>query len=111
MKTLWRNYSLSIVAGLLFLVGLLAFAVVKWFDYRYELSLDGASIDTGNYLMRFASIVLQNWQSELLNVVAFVVLGSLFVHRNSSQSKDSVDEMQATLSRIERRIEQVERSR
>jgi len=107
MRALWRNYSLSIVAGLLFLAGLVGFAVVKWFDYRYELSLNGANIDAGNYVLRLASIVLSNWQSELLNVLAFVVLGALFVHKNSSQSRDSMDEVQEALARIERRLDEL----
>lgn len=105
MQKLWRNYSLSIVAGTLFLTAWIVFGVVKWFDYRGELALQGASLDASTFLLRFGSITLQNWQSEMLNVLMFVVLGALFVHRSSSQSKDSIEEVQQALARIEQRLD------
>jgi hypothetical protein len=43
LKNLWRNYSLSLVAGVLFLLTWVAFGVIKWFDHRYELSLMGTA--------------------------------------------------------------------
>lgn len=108
MKTWWRNYSLSIVAGVLFLVTWIAFGVTKWFDYRYELQLLGVSPDAGHYAMRFLALTLQVWQSDILNLLMFVVLGALFIHKNSSQSKDSTDEIQEALARIESRMNRMD---
>ena len=38
MERLWRDYSLSITAGVLFLITWLVYAVVEWFDFRHEMS-------------------------------------------------------------------------
>ena len=51
---------------------------------------------------------LQNWQSEFLQLLTFVVLTSFLVHRGSHESKDSNDKMQAQLQRIEQRLEHIE---
>jgi SNF2 family DNA or RNA helicase len=51
---------------------------------------------------------LENWQSEFLQLLTFVVLTSFLIHRNSPESKDSDEEMQRSLNRIERRLKSLE---
>lgn len=47
-------------------------------------------------------------QSEFLRLLTFVVLTSFLIHRNSHESRDSEDEMQRTLNRIEQRLKSLE---
>jgi hypothetical protein len=49
-----------------------------------------------------------HWQSEFLQLFSFVVLSALFIHRGSAESKDSDEQMQKSLDRIERRLKALE---
>ena len=48
---------------------------------------------------------MENWQSEFLQLLTFVVLTSFLVHKGSHESKDGDEEIRATLERIERKLE------
>ena len=65
-------------------------------------------LEVGDFLWQFWTSTLENWQSEFLQLLTFVVLTSCLVHRNSPESKDSDDEMQQALSRIEKRLKTLE---
>jgi hypothetical protein len=39
----------------------------------------------------------ENWQSEFLQLLTFVVLTTFLIHRNSHESRDSDDEMQKVI--------------
>jgi hypothetical protein len=47
-------------------------------------------------------------RSEFRRLLTFVVLTSFLIHRNSHESRDSDDEMQRTLNRIEQRLKSLE---
>ena len=47
-------------------------------------------------------------QSEFLRLLTFVVLTSFLIHRGSPESRDSDDEMQKSLNRIEKRLKALE---
>jgi hypothetical protein len=53
---------------------------------------------------------LENWQSEFLQLLTFVVLTASFIHRGTHESRDSDDEMKAILQRLEARIARLDRS-
>ena len=53
MGRLWRDYSLSITAAVLFAVTWLVYAVVEWFDFKHEMSWYGEPVAFGSYLTRF----------------------------------------------------------
>ncbi|MGH2585870.1 MAG: DUF6766 family protein [Dehalococcoidia bacterium] len=46
----------------------------------------------------------ENWQSEFLRLLAFVVLTSFLIHKGSHESKDADEQLQATVDRIEQRL-------
>ena len=50
---------------------------------------------SGDFLGEFSQSTLENWQSEFLQLFAFVVLAALFVHKGSAESKDSDDRVEA----------------
>ena len=53
----------------------------------------------------------ENWQSEFLQLFSMVILTSFLVHRGSHESKDQDEKVDATLARIERRLERIEQAR
>ena len=52
---------------------------------------------------------MENWPSEFLQLLTFVVLTTYLVYRGSHESKDQDDEVFATLQRIESRLDDIER--
>ena len=111
MRRSWRDHNLTIVATTLFLVTFAAWAVVAWTDYASEASKHDKTADVGGYLSRFWAFTLENWQSEFLHIILLVVLTTFLVHRGSSESRDSDDRMEASLERIEKRLERLESQR
>lgn len=95
MKHLWKDYNLSVVLAALFLASWVGQAVVQ-FLFAHE-TWDQFWVST-----------LENWQSEFLQLLTFVTLTSFLIHRGSPESKDSDEEMQASLTRIEERLKTLE---
>lgn len=82
-----RNYSLSLVLAALFLVSWMA---------------QGAAQATaeGFSWAKFFEGTFENWQSEFLQLLTFVVLTSFLIHKGSHESKDGQE-------RLERKIDAV----
>ena len=103
----FRDHLLSIILFGLFLVSLLG---QYYFQYRHEVeealqhgqAPSGAT--SGEYLTSFLASVFENWQSEFLQVVTFVVLATYFIHRGSPQSRDGDDEMSADIKAIKEKL-------
>jgi hypothetical protein len=108
MKHLWRNYSLSITLAVLFFVSWFAQLVTQWFHWANEQREHSQPLEVGDFLWQFWTSTLENWQSEFLQLLTFVVLTSFLIHRNSPESRDSDDEMQRSLNRIEKRLKALE---
>ncbi|HYP06108.1 MAG TPA: DUF6766 family protein [Bryobacteraceae bacterium] len=111
MKRLWSNYNLSIVLALLFLVCWVIQTWTGWMHFQAEQMEHGQTPELfGNsgYVWQWAAATFENWQSEFLQLLSFVVLTSFLIHRGSHESKDSDEEMQATLARIEQRLASIE---
>jgi SNF2 family DNA or RNA helicase len=108
MKRLWRNYSLSITLAVLFFVAWLGQLVTQWFTWANEQQEHNQPLEVGDFLWQFWTSTLENWQSEFLQLLTFVVLTSFLIHRNSPESKDSDEEMQRSLNRIEKRLKSLE---
>ena len=47
---------------------------------------------------------VENWQSELLQLFAFVTLAALYIHKGSAESKDGEEKLEASLRRIEEHL-------
>jgi uncharacterized protein DUF6766 len=111
MKRLWRDYGLSITLGLLFLGSFVGHTVSGWYQYAAEQREHGSEptlFGDDGYGWVWAEWTLQNWQSEFLELTTFVVLSSFLIHKGSPESRDGDDEMQATLDRIEKRLDELE---
>jgi hypothetical protein len=108
MKRIWRNYSLSITLAGLFVVSWIGQLVTQWFTWANEQQEHNQPLAVGEFLWQFWTSTLENWQSEFLQLLTFVVLTTFLIHRNSHESRDSDDQMQRTLNRIDQRLKALE---
>ena len=112
MAWLWRNYSLSIVLVALFLIAWIGQTVTGWQQFIAEQQSHGQAAEifgSEGYIWPWAQATLENWQSEFLQLLAFVVLTSFLIHKGSPESRESDEEMKQTLERIEARLTRLER--
>jgi hypothetical protein len=112
MKRLWSNYSLSIVLAVLFIASWTIQTWTGWVHFQVEQQDHGQSAEVfgpSGYVWQWAAATFENWQSEFLQLLTFVILTAYLIHRGSHESKDSDDEMMAILKRIERRVQALEK--
>ncbi len=113
MKRLWTNYNLSIVLAVLFLASWAVQTWTGWVHFRAEEAAHGQIpqfFGSSGYVWEWAAATFENWQSEFLQLLTFVVLTSFLIHKGSHESKDTDDEMMAVLRRMEHRLEALESS-
>jgi hypothetical protein len=107
-RSVWHDYGLSIVLASLFFLAWAGQAVAEWFVVQKEAESHGEVATVGDFLVQFGQSTLENWQSEFLQLLTFVVLTAFLIHRGSHESKDGEDEMRAALNRIEQRLHLLE---
>ena len=113
LRRLWRDYSLSLVVGALFLGSFVLHAVFGWWQYVADQTSQGSAATLwgwDGYVVYFGEWTFQNWQSEFLEVLVLIVATAYLIHKGSHESKDGEDEMKASLARIERRLEALEQA-
>jgi hypothetical protein len=103
-RSLWREFGLGLSLMLLFFATWAAHGIAEWQTYTDEQRAHGESVQAGDFLSEFGQSTLENWQSEFLQLFAFVVLAALFIHKGSAESKDSDEKVEASLRRIEERL-------
>jgi hypothetical protein len=107
MGRVWRDYSLSLVLAALFLVSWGLQTWTGWVEFVAEQQEHGTvaeAFGAEGYVWTWAQATFENWQSEFLQLLTFVVLTTYLIHRGSHESKDTDEAMQAQLDRIERRL-------
>ena len=110
LRRLWRDYSLSIVVGALFLVTFALHAIFGWWQYVADQQAHGAAATFwgwDGYVVYFGEWTFQNWQSEFLEVYTLIVLTAFLHHKGSHESKEGEEEIKATVHRIERRLDEL----
>jgi hypothetical protein len=65
-------------------------------------------MEVTEFFHEFSEATLENWQSEFLQLFSFVVLAALLLHHGSAESRDSNDRMEAALTRIENRLQELD---
>ena len=113
VRRLWQNYSLSIVLAALFISSWGAQTYTGWREFSAEQHSKGQRPEVfgdSGYVWHWASQTFENWQSEFLQLLTFVVLTTHLIHKGSHESKDTDEQMQAQLDRIERKLEKGGRS-
>jgi hypothetical protein len=108
---IWRDYSLTIVVGALFLSSFVLHSIFGWWQYAADQQQHGspASLwgDDG-YAVYFGEWTFQNWQSEFLEVLLLIVATKYFIHKGSPESRDGQDRMEAAIERIEKKVDALE---
>ena len=85
-----------------------------WHEFSAEQAAHGQMASWfGNdgYSWSALKATMENWQSEFLQLLTFVVLTAFFIHKGSHESKDTDIEMQQQLDRIERLIRELHEKR
>lgn len=101
-------YGLSIVLAVLFLTSWILQTYTGWKDCEGEQKTHGQSaalFGDGGYIWHWGAQTMENWQSEFLQLLTFVALTSVLVHKGSHESKDTDDEVNERLTRIERKLD------
>jgi hypothetical protein len=104
MKKIWENYNLSIVLSVLFLASWALQTWAGWHEFAAEQQTHSEMpqwFGQGGYLWSWARSTFENWQSEFLQLLTFVVLTAYLIHKGSHESKDTDEAMQRQLDRIE----------
>jgi membrane protein implicated in regulation of membrane protease activity len=90
MKRFLRENSLGVAFGLLFLAALIGQAIAGHIAHNQEeLTHGGEAISLGRYLTssNFGQAVMENWQSEYLQFLLFLMATVWLVQRGSPESK------------------------
>jgi hypothetical protein len=101
---IWREFGLGLSLMVLFFATWIAHAITEWQLYTDEQQAHGETTEMGDFITEFAQSTLENWQSEFLQLFAFVVLAALYIHKGSAESKDSDEKTEASLRRIEEHL-------
>ncbi len=111
MKRIWQNYNLTIILACLFTVSWILQTWTGWHKFAAEQQAHGEIAQwfgPSGYVWSWAAATMENWQSEFLQLLTFVVLTAYFIHRGSHESKDSDEKQMALLKRLENRIANIE---
>jgi|SRR5215211_604105 len=112
MKRPLGKYGLAWVLLALFLASWTLQTWTGWREFKSEQHEHGQTAqvfgDSG-YVWNWSRATFENWQSEFLQVLAFVTLTSFLIFKGSPESRDGDDEMQAKLDRIERQLGELAR--
>lgn len=95
---MWKNNGLSITMFTLFLLCLAGHSVAGWKVYNDEQRQHGKPEATYTEFLKtseFGETVFENWESEFLQMAAYVILTVFLLQRGSSESKkgDGTDEV------------------
>jgi hypothetical protein len=91
MRQWLRNNGLSLALGLLFLFCVVGHSIAGWLTHNEEKALHGSpEITYADYLASgdFHESLAENWESEFLQMVVFVLLTVFLFQKGSSESKD-----------------------
>lgn len=108
------NYGLSIVLAILFAVALVLQTWMGWRQFAAESAQHGEVpqwFGDDGYIWSWGLSTFENWQSEFLQLLTFVVLTAIFIHKGSHESKDTDEEVQEQLTRIEKKLEALSKAR
>jgi hypothetical protein len=102
---LWKNFGLSIGFCALFFITWVAQATAEWQQFTDDQRAHGEPVEIGNFVSEFAQSTLENWQSEFLQLFSFTIMAAVLIHKGSAESKDSNDRIEASLLRIEAKLD------
>jgi hypothetical protein len=109
---IWRDYGLSITLAVFFVGAWTLQTWTGWVEFVAQQKAVGQPAEAfgdGGYVWSWAQATFENWQSEFLQVFIFIVLTTFLVHRRSHESPDTDYENEASLRRIEAKLDELEK--
>jgi hypothetical protein len=103
-RPLWREFGLSLALTCLFFATWVGQGIAEWQVFTDEQRAHAEAVNAGDFFAAFAQSTLENWQSEFLQLFAFVVLAAMYIHKGSGESKDGTEKIEASLRRIEEHL-------
>lgn len=103
-RGLLREFGLSFALITLFFASWVGQLITQWQQFTDEQAAHGESPAIGDFLAEFGQATLENWQSEFLQLFAFITLSALYIHKGSAESKDGTEKLEASLRRIEQHL-------
>lgn len=113
VRRIWHDYGLSITLALMFLMAWALQTWAGWNEFVADQATHGqaaSAFGEGGYIWTWAEATFENWQSEFLQIFVFIVLTSFLVHRRSHESPDTDYDTEASLRRIEAKLDAMGRS-
>lgn len=98
--SIWRRYGFAWVTLALFLIMLSGHWIFGWFAYVQEQQDHGKAVELAGYTIKMMRDILENWQSEFLQLLWQVAGLALLLHVGSPQSKEGDDRMEAKIDAI-----------
>jgi hypothetical protein len=111
MRGLLRDYGLSIVLAVMFLVSWLIQSLAGWAEFAADQTNQGFApqlFGSSGYVYTWLEATFENWQSEFLQLFTFVVLTTFLIHRHSHESRDEQDQQARALEQILTRLSALE---
>jgi hypothetical protein len=108
VRRIWRDFGLSITLALMFFLSLVLQTWMGWNSFAAEQRAHNETPEAfgdSGYIWHWGEAVFENWQSEFVQLLTFVVLTTVLVHRKSHESPDSDYDQEATLRRLEAKID------
>jgi hypothetical protein len=108
MRRVLRDYSLSLVLTALFLLCWGVQTWVGWVEFVSEQQAHAqaaAVFGADGYIWTWAEATFENWQSEFLQLAAFVVLSAYLLHKGSPQSKEGSERQERKLDDLTRKLD------
>src|SRR5918998_5443015 len=99
MKRLFRDYNLALVLLALFLVSWVLQTWTGWREFvaeQHEHEQTAQVFGQDGYVWNWSRATFENWQSEFLQLLTFVILTSFLIFKGSPESKED-DELQKEL--------------
>ncbi len=97
---MWTRYGYFWVTLVLFLGSLIGHWIFAWFAYVNEQAAHGFPIEVSDYAIQTARGMLENWQSEFLQLMWQVGGLAYLLHIGSPQSKEGDERMEEKIDRI-----------
>lgn len=104
MERVLRNYNLGVILLTLFLLSWAGQAIFQWQEFVQTQQEHNQPIEINAFVPEFLSRTFENWQSEFLQLLSFVVLTGFFIFKGSPESKDSDEKIEQKLSKIEKKL-------
>jgi hypothetical protein len=103
--TIWRRFAFAWITLGLFLFSLAGHWLFGWFAYASDQAQHGAPIDVGEYAIELSRDMLENWQSEFLQLLWQVGGLAFFLFIGSTQSNEGQHRLEEKLDAVLRAVD------